>query len=226
MNRAQQIKKIIGEAIKDRSFEYTGYTRDEFVHDYSFKRVDGELIQYISIAVIDDEVRLEFSTNAYGQEEVYASDLIESDFDGDDEGLAFENDEEFKAILHHFKEIILQKGFEILDSISKPTTDVRPTREAHWKVFQEHEALNKEYREKYGITETDTVTVLTKISGIIHDNLDKPFKEVEELLIGLAAVYGCQLIDRCAENGNGAMILERVWCTEYMEIRLQIRCFA
>lgn len=197
MSRAQLIKKIIGEAIQESGFEYMGYTRDEFVSDYSFKRTNGDLIHYISIAIIDDEIRLEFSTNAYGQDEVYASDMIESDFEGDNEGLVFEDDKELEQILYHFKDIILKKGFDVLDSISKPTTEERPTREAAWKLYQEHDALNEEYRKKYGLEETDTTKLIQKISDIILENKDKQFKEVEELLIGLAAVYANQLISRC-----------------------------
>ena len=73
---------------------------------------------------------------------------------------------------------------------------MEPSREAALKLYEEHEALNKEYREKYKITETDTVTVMAKISGVILENKDKPFMEIEKLLIGLAAVYGCQLVKK------------------------------
>ena len=243
MNRSQQVKKIIGSAIEDHGFEYKGYDRDEYVSFYSFEKKDGDLEQYITIVVSGGKLRLELGTNAYGQKDVRASALIDSKFKGGNDGLVFESDEDFKEILSHFKEIILQKGFEILDSISVPTSDEIPTRRTETKLFQEHEALNKEYREKYGITETATTKVIKKISDIILENKDKPFKEVEELLIGLAAVYGCQMVKKCGghwefdDESASCMIEEKLECEcerplltmiwywkhreEYLEILLQ-----
>lgn len=241
MNRSQQVKKIIGEVIKDHGFEYKGYDRDEYVSFYSFEKKDGDLEQYITIVVSGGKLRLELSTNAYGQKDVRASALIDSKFKGGNDGLVFESDEDFKEILAHFRDIILQKGFEILDSISVPTSDEIPTRVTETKLFNEHEALNKEYREKYSITETATTKVIKKISDIILENKDKPFKEVEELLIGLAAVYGCQMVKKCGghwefdDESASCMIEEKLECErplltmiwywknreEYLDILLQ-----
>ena len=218
MNRSQQVKKIIGSAIEEHGFEYKGYDRDEYVSFYSFEKKDGDLEQYITIMVSGDRLRLELGTNAYGQKDVHASAIIESRFKGGDNGLVFESDDDFKEILGHFRDIILQKGFEILNSISVPTTDERPTRETETKLFNKHEALNKEYREKYSITETATTKVIKKISDIILENKDKPFKEVEELLIGLAAVYGCQMVKKCGghwefdDEAASCMIDEKFEC--------------
>lgn len=202
MSRAQMIKKIIGEAIQEYGFEYT-HSKDGYAHIYTFLRKKEDLEQRIWIDIEDtvtmgNVISMSFMTNAYGQKEVHASNLIESDFKGDDEGLVFKDDEELKQILYHFKEIILQKGFDILEEISKPTTEARPKRETHWKLYQEHEALNEEYRKGYGLEETEsTVKLIRKISDIILENKDKEFAEVEEMLIGLAAVYSDQLIRKC-----------------------------
>ena len=64
MNRSQQIKKIIGGAIADCGFEYIGYTRMEYVHDYSFKRKVKENEQHISVDISGNEVSLLFMTDA------------------------------------------------------------------------------------------------------------------------------------------------------------------
>ena len=127
------IKKIIGEAIHEYGFEYR-YSRDGYAHIYTFLRKKEDLEQRIWIDIEDtvtmgNVISMSFMTNAYGQKEVHASNLIESDFKGDDERLVFEDDEKLKQILYHLKEIILQKGFDILEEISKPTTEARPTKQ-------------------------------------------------------------------------------------------------
>lgn len=195
MSRAQLIKKIIGEAIREYGFEYTGYDKDENVHFYSFERKNGDIIHDITIVISGSKLCLELDTNAYGQSEVRASNLIESKFKGNKDGLYFENDEEMKQILLHFKEIILQKGFDILDDISTPAAGAGPRKKSYRKLFQEHDRLNEEYRKRYALEETEsTARLMKKISEIILENRDREFAEVEELLIGLTAVYADQLI--------------------------------
>ena len=59
---------------------------------------------------------------------------------------------------------------------------------------------------------------MKKISDIILENKDNPFKEVGELLIGLAAVYGCQLVKKCGghwefdDESASCMIEEKFEC--------------
>lgn len=217
MSRAQLIKKIIGEAIEEYGFEYTGYDKDENVHFYSFERKNGGVIQDITITINRSRLCLEFDTNVYGQSEVRASNLIESRVKGNKDGLYFEDDEELKQILHHFKEIILQKGFDILDDISTPVAGAGPRKERYRKLFQEHDRLNEEYRKRYDLEETEsTARLMKKISEIILENRDREFAEVEELLIGLAAVYADQLIRKRGgewewDSEFNSCVVESVW---------------
>ncbi len=200
MNRSKWIKEIIGGAIKEHGFEYEGGGKDEYIFIYSFQRRKGDLRQYISIAVKDNKADLTFSTNAYGQKEVHGSGLMESNFEmeSDNRYIAWKDAEEFKQVLYHFREIILKKGMDVLEEISRPTTEVRPKKETHWKLYQEHEALNEEYRKKYGLENIEsTKELMQKISDIIVGSRDKEFTEVEEMLIGLAAVFGDQLVIKC-----------------------------
>lgn len=199
MNKEKWIKEIIGEAVKDYGFEDFIYFVDGWTEGYDFERKDGDLEQYIIITVIDNEIRLEFMTNAYGQFPVEASNLIKSDFASDRRDfLMFKNEEEFKGILYLFRDIILQKGFEIFEKISRPTTEARPKKETYWKVFSENKELEEKYRKMYGLENTEfTRKMMQRISDIILSTKDQDFKEVEEMLVGLAAVYGNQIIRKC-----------------------------
>lgn len=219
MNRSQQIQKIIGGAVKERGFEYIGYTRMEYIHDYTFKRKVKENEQHISVDISGNEVSLIFMTDANHFKQQNATYLIESDFQRQNDALIFESDEELKSILHHFKEIILQKSEEVFKKLCKPPRKnpnaAVPRKETYAKLYNEHEALNIEYREKYGLTETASTTKLIKqINDIILSTTDKKFFEVEEMLVGLAAVYSDQLIRKCGGEWelceNGACLIVKV----------------
>lgn len=199
MNKEKLIKEIIGEAVKDYGFEKFVYSVDGWTEGYDFKRTDGDLEQYIIITVINDEIRLEFMTNAYGQFPVDASKLIKSNFPSDRQDfLMFRNEKEFKKILFLFRDIILQKGFEIFEKISRPTTEARPKKETYWKVYSENRELEEKYRKMYGLEDTEfTRKMMQRISDIILSTKNQDFKEVEEMLVGLAAVYGNQIIRKC-----------------------------
>ena len=210
MNKAKWIKKIIGEAVTEKGFSYTGCTGGSDV-GYSFKRrVDGEdeddeimqIIEiFISLSVIGGyDIRLTFCTNAYGVINQEVTNLIPSGFKkGDlDDFLHFENEEELKQILQHFRRIIVEKGEEVFREISKHSTEARPKKKTHKKLYEEHEELNQKYRKLYGMEDTEfTAKLIRRMSQVILEMQDEEFADVEETLIGLAAVYGDQLVRKC-----------------------------
>lgn len=60
--------------------------------------------------------------------------------------------------------------------------------------------MNQKYRKLYELEDTEfTAKLIRRIVKLIMENQDKQFEEVKELLIGLAAVYGSQLVLK----GNG-----------------------
>lgn len=196
MNREKWIKKIIGEVAKERGFTYAGHYRDGYVHGYSFEYTKDDIRQDIDITIIGNEIRMQLNTTAYGQMWVNVCDLMESDLKPDITGfLEFKDEEEYKEILHAFSKILIQEGFRVLDEKSKHTTEARPKKETYWKLYTEHDELNREYRKKYHLEDTESsLKCIQKISDIILGTKDRKFAEVEEMLIGLAAVYGDQLI--------------------------------
>ena len=210
MNKAKWIKKIIGEAVTEKGFSYTGCTGGSDV-GYSFKRrVDGEdeddeimqIIEiFISLSVIGGyDIRLTFCTNAYGVINQEVTNLIPSGFKkGDlDDFLHFENEEELKQILQHFRRIIVEKGEDVFREISKHSTEARPKKKTYRKLYEEHEELNQKYRKLYGMEDTEfTAKLMRRMNQVILEMQDEDFADVEETLIGLAAVYGDQLVRKC-----------------------------
>ena len=198
MNRQKWIKKIIGGVVEERGFEYTGHFRDGYIHGYSFECIKNDLRQYIEISISGNEIKMELNTNAYGQAWVNVCDLAELHLSPNLRGfLEFKDEGEYKEILHLFCEILNQKGFAVLKEKIKPTTEIRPKKETYWKLYMEHDELNREYRKKYDLEDTESsFKCMQRISDIILETVDQEFAEVEEMLIGLAAVYGDQLIQK------------------------------
>ena len=198
INKEKWIKKIIGEIVEKRGFKYTGHSKDGYVHGYSFECTKDDLRQDIYITVISNTVRMQLNTNAYGQIWVNVCKLMESNLEPDVSGfIEFQDEDKFKEILYSFGEILIQKGFDVLEEKSKPTTEIRPKKETYWKLYVEHDELNREYRQRYGLEDTgSSLKCMQKISDIILGTTDQEFAEVEEMLIGLAAVYGDQIIQK------------------------------
>ena len=115
-----------------------------------------------------------------------------------DDFLHFENEEELKQILQHFRRIIVEKGEEVFREISKHSTEARPKKKTHKKLYEEHEELNRKYRKLYGMEDTEfTAKLMRRMNQVILEMQDEDFADVEETLIGLAAVYGDQLVRKC-----------------------------
>lgn len=168
MKKSKWIKEIIGNSVKEYGFQYAGYGRDGYTTGYDFLRLQGDIRQEINITV------------------------IEQDF------LYFKDEEEFKAILYHFRDIILRKGLELFEELSIPVTEIRPRKETYWKLYQEHDELNEKYRKMYGLEDTEyTTRLIRRISEIILETIEEDFSKVEEMLIGLAAVFADQVIRKC-----------------------------
>lgn len=203
MSRAQLIKKVIGEAIEEFGFVYEGYSRDEYCHIYTFVRKKRVIKQYIWIETQPSlseggVVKLSFMSSANSMKAVQGAYLIESDFERESDGLVFKTEEELTQILYLFNDVIRQKGLDILQKIRRSGGKAAPKKRTQWKLYQEHEGLNEEYRKKYGLEETESTTgLMQKIYDVILENKDRKFAEVEELLVGLAAVYGDQIVRKC-----------------------------
>lgn len=202
MNNHKHMKKIIGEALKEYGFMYQSMG----AHGCKFVKEGEERKQEIYIDTIrkhKNMVRMIFHTNAYGQKEVYVHRLVPSGYKGMN-GIGFwewTKEEEFIRIMELFREIILERGLETLEKISMPTTEERPKPETEKRLYERRESLNKEYRKRLGLKEDSRKEqALLMIYKEIIKTRKEEFSKIEEDLIGLAAVYGEELIRQC--NGE------------------------
>lgn len=203
MNKIKEIKKVIGNALTPYEFRVDYSDANEGV---CFVRESGNLKQFIDIQIIHSKyLALKFSTNAYQQRIIDGSEFFPEKkstflYPGipfPREWWPWSNDEEFVDTLNTFKSIILEHGIKALEEISTPSTEIRPTIQADWELYQNHRELNHKYRVILEIeNESSTRKVVEKIHEVLLNTRSKNFKEVEPTLIGLAAVYGEELLSK------------------------------
>lgn len=203
MNRETMIKKIIGETAEKLGFYYKGCERNGSVTDYTFKsrkESDYEIDQSIWIIIFDHymegwDIRLTLDS----KKRVEGCNLIKSKFK---EGFSgdcwyFKDEEELKEILYLFQNFLEENGQKIFHDNKLPEDEVRETNERHWRLYQEHETLNETYRKLYGMEDTKfTAKLIRRISDLLMEKKDANYGDVKELLLGMAAIYGDQLIRR------------------------------
>lgn len=201
MDKTRWMQQIIGSMVKGYGFEFERHAGDVHIEEYVYRREKEEVCQFIVVVVTEMGLRLELGTDAYGWKDNWfmATGMIESPFtieEGD--FIQFETEEEFKKILYHFQKVLLEKGFDRLEKMSVPDAEPGPRKWAYRKLYIEHEALNREYRKRYDLEEMKPFReLIQKISDIILETTDQEFSEVEEMLVGLAAVYGNEIMKKC-----------------------------
>ncbi len=200
MNEIELIKRIIGEAIAPYGFADEGPEKKRGV---IFIRKREKLKQYIFVQLVaGNHLRLEFRTNAYQQRHILGNELLPQkrpvNWSSSIPGMPlpadwweWKDESEFLAILYKFKDIIIKYGLHALEEISLPAADIHPAIQSDWKLYRNHDNFNVKYRKILGIEkETSGREILNIINNTIHEARNLDFKEIEELLIGLAAVYG------------------------------------
>ncbi|MCI5585747.1 MAG: hypothetical protein MR383_09445 [Lachnospiraceae bacterium] len=198
LNAAKWIKQIIGKEAEQLGFSYRGSNRDGYTRGYTFLHKEEEYEECIDFTIVDNGIRMLFMRYGMGNADIEANCLLESNYITDAGGFTlFNNEQEFKEVLEHLARIIREKGREAFD-LMKPAKEEYAGKEMQWKLYQEHEELNQQYRKLYRLEDTEFTTgLVSQIMKIIVENRDKELKVVEELLIGLSAVYGDQLIRKC-----------------------------
>lgn len=184
MNKEKVIQEIMGKELEKLGFSY--------VSRWSYERMHNDIRQEILICherFTRNCLKMYFSTNAYGQKPKELEDFVP---DIQQESWEYRTEDEFRKIIHQFTEWTLNYGIKLLEEISMPTTEVRPKPETNRILYDNHEELNRKYRKELGMEEMDTVDTLIAMSWEIEQlrMSKKPFAEVEEMLIGLAAILG------------------------------------
>lgn len=186
MSYKKIIKEVLGIELEKLGFEFI----EGNTIIWPYRRKKGDVIQEITVIRERYEkgyIKMIFWTNAYGQNEKELGDFIPGELP---EYWKYNSMSEFKKIIEQFKNWTLTYGLDELEKMSVPTTDARPKPETNRYLLEHHEELNEKYLKLLNMESANTVTILIEIQKKIEELKSSPFSEVEETLIGLAAVWG------------------------------------
>ena len=187
------IKKIIqeelGKTLEEHGFKFTKAESCFWPYE---KEKDG-IHQEILVARDRYEkgyIKMIFSTSAYGQQPKEFRDFVPEEGAKKWDYWGYENEEELREVLREFKRLILAYGFDFIEEISKPATDAVPTEAANRYLLEHHHNLYIEYQEKLKVEGKEVEETIFIIYNKLKEILDEPFEQVENILMGLAALYG------------------------------------
>lgn len=189
MNIKKIIQEELGTELEKYGFKYRKYES----YCWPYEREINGIRQEIMVARDRFEkgyIKVMFFTNAYGQTIKEFKNFVPEEGARHWDYWGYENEEELREILREFKRLILTYGLDFLEEISKPTTDAIPTKEANEYLYGNHQAIFEEYRIKFGTVNKTPEEVIDLIYQKLDEKLDEPFNELEDIFIGLAALYG------------------------------------
>ncbi len=202
MSRVKVVKEIIGESLKKEGFEYAGY---DYFPGWKFKRKREGLTQWIFICkgrykelsaltgVIregEDSIERFYGIKNFN-ENVRESDRTSSYFD----------DETFKRALGRLLDQIYEYFLPGLEEISKDKyrNKWELTPEVYTRFYDEKKELEKALSMRYetaNMTEDKLILLMIKV---IEDCKEKKLEEVEDILMGLAALFGDYIVENLEE---------------------------
>lgn len=185
MRKYKYIKKYVGDPLKSEGFRYDGFESGGI---WTFCRRKGDVTQSVRICqerFLGNMAEVILSTDAYGQ---LPKTIAWSSYD---------NEEEFEAAAKKFYEKIKSEGLELLEKMSVPVTEIRPTAEAERYLFENHEELCWEYKDKLQIGDRKAEGMMEKIITFMKEHENENFETFKRDLIGIAAVYGGIYEEKC-----------------------------
>lgn len=114
---------------------------------------------------------------------------------------AYSNEEDYEKVLLYLSEIIIKYGFEFLRQMSIED-EIIPTKYMANKLYKSHKELDDRFLSKHKIvsdpqTLSDIETWFQKLKQLIIFATEKPYEDVKELFIEMAAFIGernCELL--------------------------------
>ena len=211
MNKTQIIKKIVGEKLKGYGFQYLktdGPLRIFIREAHGYKRYyDPELDVVKQYVIIQD-----YSSG--GMMTVHFKTDVTSCISGDelnilrelnpnkgDPWFEYANEEEYKEVLMELCKIIIEYGLEFLNQMSVEEEYIH-TKAMAEELYKDHKELDKRFIKKYEFIATprnftDIETWFLELREMIIAASEKPYEEVKELFLEMAAFIGerhCELL--------------------------------
>lgn len=150
IQKGKLIEKYIGEGIASFKFTYQGRRGDSWIFEKEFKGV----IQTISLYEYRFEknmISFDLYTDVPGKGIVQAIDIQDIEFNSEMPGFwKYEDEKSFIIVLNIIKDILIQKGMRIFNSLSKERKQL-DTDEMQQKLYVHHDKLAEQFQKKYDL---------------------------------------------------------------------------
>lgn len=210
MNKTQIIKKIVGEKLKDYGFTFfktDGPCRIFIREAQGFKRYytpeTDAVKQYIIIQqhrfanAVTARFETDVSNKLVGTELEILSEL---NLNGS-EWFEYSDEEEYEKVLAQLAEIIIKYGLDFLCQMSIED-EITPTKAMADELYKNHRELDERFIRKYKMNPvpqslSDIEEWFRQLGQMIIAATEKPYEEVKELLVEVAAFIGernCEIL--------------------------------
>lgn len=211
MKKTQIIKKIVGEKLKEYGFQYLktdGPLRIFIREAHGYKRYYDPELDVVKQYVIIQEFSSGGSVTFHLETDVTSSILGEEvellrklNPDNRSPWFDYANEEKYKKVLVELSEIIVKYGLEILDRMSVEEEFIH-TKAMAEELYDSHKELDEHFLKKYNFIVppqdfSDIEAWFQKLKEMIIAASDKPYEEVKELFLEMAAFIGerhCELL--------------------------------
>lgn len=211
MNKTQMVKEIIGEKLIPFGFKYLKTEGNcwTFIREVKgIKRYYDPETDIVKQYIIIQENRfgkmltVRFRTNV-------ANELVGTELEilkklNPNKPITwfeYSNKEEYEKVLLYLSEVIIKYGFEFLKQMSIEE-EIIPTKSMADKLYKSHRELDDSFLSKYKIASgpqnlSDIEEWFQKLKQLIILAADKPYEDVKELFVEMAAFIGernCELL--------------------------------
>ena len=210
MNKSKIIKKIVGEKLKDYGFLFLkadGLSQTFIKEAHGFRRYynpETDVVkQYIIIWQhrFTNAVTIHFKTDVSNKLVGKKLEVLrELNPDGSD-WFKYSDDEEYEKVLTQLAEIIIKYGLDFLYQMSIEE-EITPTKAMADELYKNHRELDERFISKYKVNPvpqslSDVEEWFRKLGQMIIAATEKPYEEVKELLVEMAAFIGernCEIL--------------------------------
>lgn len=193
--RTQLIEENINPVMSEIGFSPITLLNDADGDTWGAERREGTLIQWISIMDLVGELRLCISANTYAVCPLYASKTdVQKGFSEIQEGWKYRTEDEFREIILAYRDILRQHALDSMKILCISPIEARPYPETSKYLYDYHETIYEDYMKKHDIKAMNLWEKLQYLDDQITQLKQKPFKDAENQLVEIAAVWAVELL--------------------------------
>ena len=179
------LKNTFGAKIKPYGFQYKGFKHRRWTFQFEINNKIREIVVQKDLGSFQLELNFPCSNHKIG--ELFGDLKYHSTL--------HKNDEELENLLNTLGDHFVKRLIPRLPELCIPECAYQDTKEMHLKLYQEKDKLINQFLLRHQINSFyETDTIMQKLLQGAEWIKDKPFEEVENILVEMAAVYGTVII--------------------------------